>query len=425
MLTTNKVPPRRVVLAYSGGLDTSIILRWLQTHYRAEVICYTADIGQGDDTAQAEKKAYRLGAHEVHIRDLRDEFVSDYVAPMFRANAVYESAYLLGTAIARPLIAKHQIALARSCDADSVAHGATGKGNDQVRFEMAYRALAPEIQVIAPWREWDFTGRESLLEWAQSHQIPIPKDKMGEAPFSVDSNLLHISAEGKVLEDPSRPAPEFVYSRTCAACDAPDRAREIEIEFANGDPCAIDKKSMSARQCLELLNEAGGENAIGRLDLVENRQIGMKSRGVYETPGGTIWLFARRALESLTLDRELVRLRDSLMPQYAAMIYNGLWFSAEREALQTLFDHNQCYVNGLVRVQLYKGSISLLGRESPHSLYSSEYATFEADEVFDQRDAEGFIKINALRLKLAAARQKVQPASALASVSSSDEVVDV
>lgn len=399
--------PKRIVLAYSGGLDTSIILRWLQEKYKAEVICYTADIGQGDDTTLAEKKAYQLGAKNVHIQDLRDEFVQDFVAPMFRANALYESAYLLGTAIARPLIAEKQIALAKACNADAVAHGATGKGNDQVRFEMAYRAIDPNMQVIAPWRIWDFQGREKLLDWAQAHQIPIPKDKRGEAPFSVDANLLHISAEGKVLEDPAQPAPEFVYTRTCSPQKAPDKTKIIEIEFEKGNPCAIDKKIMSTRECLEKLNEIGGENAIGRLDLVENRQIGMKSRGVYETPGGTIWLFARRAIESITLDRELMRLRDSLVPQYAALIYNGLWFSPERKALQALFEHNQQFVSGRVRIQIYKGSLTLLGRDSPHSLYSPEYATFEADKVFDQKDAEGFIKINALRLQLANEQQKI------------------
>ena len=399
--------PKRIVLAYSGGLDTSIILRWLQEKYQAEVICYTADIGQGEDTALVEKKAYQLGAKTVHIQDLRDEFVQDFVAPMFRANALYESAYLLGTAIARPLIAEKQIALAKACNADAVAHGATGKGNDQVRFELAYRAIEPDMQVIAPWRIWDFQGREQLLEWAQAHQIPIPKDKKGEAPFSVDANLLHISAEGKVLEDPAQPAPEFVYTRTCSPQNAPDKPKIIEIEFQKGNPCAIDKKSMSMRECLEKLNEIGGENAIGRLDLVENRQIGMKSRGVYETPGGTIWLFARRAIESITLDRELVRLRDSLMPQYATLIYNGLWFSPERKAMQELFEYNQKFVSGKVRIQIYKGSLTLLGRDSPHSLYSAEYATFEEDKVFDQKDAEGFIKINALRLKLANQQQKI------------------
>ena len=399
--------PKRIVLAYSGGLDTSIILRWLQEKYQAEVICYTADIGQGEDTALVEKKAYQLGAKTVHIQDLRDEFVQDFVAPMFRANALYESAYLLGTAIARPLIAEKQIALAKACNADAVAHGATGKGNDQVRFELAYRAIEPDMQVIAPWRIWDFQGREELLQWAQAHQIPIPKDKKGEAPFSVDANLLHISAEGKVLEDPAQPAPEFVYTRTCSPQKAPDKPKIIEIEFQKGNPSAIDKKNMSMRECLEKLNEIGGENAIGRLDLVENRQIGMKSRGVYETPGGTIWLFARRAIESITLDRELVRLRDSLMPQYAALIYNGLWFSPERKAMQALFEHNQKFVSGRVRIQIYKGSLTLLGRDSSYSLYSPEYATFEEDKVFDQKDAEGFIKINALRLKLANAQQKI------------------
>ena len=396
---------QRIVLAYSGGLDTSIILKWLQEHYAAEVICYIANVGQGEDLASAERKAYALGAHKVCVEDLRESFVEDYVAPMFRADALYESAYLLGTAIARPLIAKRQIELARALEADAVAHGATGKGNDQVRFELTYRALAPELQVIAPWRIWDFQGRDALLDWASSRQIPVPKDKRGDAPFSVDANLLHISAEGKVLEDPSKEAPEFVYSRTRAPQDAPDEPYELDIEFQNGAPCAIDGNACSTRSCLERLNAIGGENAIGRLDLVENRQVGMKSRGIYETPGGTLWLFAKRALESLTLDRELVRLRDQLIPQYAALIYNGLWFSPERAALQKLFDHHQSFVEGRVRLRLYKGSTTLLGRESRHSLYSAEHATFESDSVFDQKDAEGFIKINALRLIIANRRQ--------------------
>ncbi len=401
---------RCIVLAYSGGLDTSIILKWLQENYAAKndaakIVCYIADIGQDEDLASAERKAYALGAHKVCIEDLRESFVEDYVAPMFRANALYESAYLLGTAIARPLIAKRQIELARELDADAVSHGATGKGNDQVRFELTYRALAPELRVIAPWRIWDFQGRDALLDWASSRQIPVPKDKRGEAPFSVDANLLHISAEGKVLEDPAQEAPEFVYARTRAPQDAPDKPRVLHIDFRNGAPCAIDGSEGSTRQCLEQLNVIGGEHAIGRLDLVENRQIGMKSRGVYETPGGTLWLFAKRALESLTLDRELTRLRDQLVPQYAALLYNGLWFSPEREALQKLFDHHQPFVEGRVSLRLYKGSTTLLGRQSPHSLYSAEHATFEADSVFDQKDAEGFIKINALRLRIANRRQ--------------------
>ncbi len=406
MKTTQATEQTRcIVLAYSGGLDTSIILKWLQENYATKIVCYIADIGQDEDLASAERKAYALGAHKVCIEDLRESFVEDYVAPMFRANALYESAYLLGTAIARPLIAKRQIELARELDADAVAHGATGKGNDQVRFELTYRALAPELRVIAPWRLWDFQGRDALLDWASSRQIPVPKDKRGEAPFSIDANLLHISAEGKVLEDPAQEAPEFVYSRTRAPQDAPDKPRMLDIDFRNGAPCAIDGTAGSTRQCLEQLNVIGGEHAIGRLDLVENRQIGMKSRGVYETPGGTLWLFAKRALESLTLDRELTRLRDQLVPQYAALLYNGLWFSPEREALQKLFDHHQSFVEGRVSLRLYKGSTTLLGRQSPHSLYSAEHATFEADSVFDQKDAEGFIKINALRLRIAHNRQ--------------------
>ena len=395
----------RIVLAYSGGLDTSIILKWLQENFDAEVVCYIADIGQDEDLAHAERKAYALGACQVCIEDLRDSFVEDYVAPMFRANALYESAYLLGTAIARPLIAKRQIELARELDADAVAHGATGKGNDQVRFELTYRALAPDLRVIAPWRLWDFQGREALLDWASRRQISVPKDKRGEAPFSVDANLLHISAEGKVLEDPSQEAPEFVYTQTRSPQDAPDTPRTLDIDFCNGAPCAIDASEGSTRSCLERLNAIGGEHAIGRLDLVENRQVGMKSRGIYETPGGTLWLFAKRTLESLTLDRELVRVRDSLIPQYAALLYNGLWFSPEREALQKLFDHDQQFVEGRVSLRLYKGSTTLLGRKSPYSLYSPEHATFEADSVFDQKDAEGFIKINALRLKIANRRK--------------------
>ena len=393
------------MLAYSGGLDTAIILKWLQENEDAEVVCYIADIGQDEDLSSAERKAYALGAHKVCVEDLRESFVEDYVAPMFRANALYESAYLLGTAIARPLIARRQIELARELDADAVAHGATGKGNDQIRFELTYRALAPELRVLAPWRIWDFQGRDALLDWASSRQIPVPKDKRGEAPFSVDANLLHISAEGKVLEDPSQEAPEFVYTRTRAPQDAPDEPRVLEIDFRNGAPCAVDGNEGSTRFCLERLNAVGGEHAVGRLDLVENRQVGMKSRGVYETPGGTLWLFAKRALESLTLDRELTRLRDSLVPQYAALLYNGLWFSPERAALQKLFDHDQSFVEGRVRLRLYKGSTTLLGRQSPHSLYSAEHATFEADSVFDQKDAEGFIKINALRLIIAHRRQ--------------------
>ena len=401
----------RIVLAYSGGLDTSIILKWLQETYKAEVVCYIADIGQDEDLQRAQRKAYDLGAHKVCVEDLRDRFVENYVAPMLRANALYESAYLLGTAIARPLIAQRQIELARELNADALAHGATGKGNDQVRFEMTYRALAPDLGVIAPWRIWDFQGREDLIAWASQRQISVPKDKRGEAPFSVDANLLHISAEGKVLEDPSQEAPEFVYARTRAPQNAPDSPRELAIDFSDGAPCAVDGKQGSTRYCLEELNKLGGEHAIGRLDLVENRQIGMKSRGIYETPGGTLWLFAKRALESLTLDRELVRLRDSLVPQYAALVYNGLWFSPEREALQKLFDYHRSFVEGRVRLRLYKGSTTLLGRESPHSLYSPQHATFEADSVFDPKDAEGFIKINALRLNIANRRQSSRQSS--------------
>jgi argininosuccinate synthase len=393
---------KKVVLAYSGGLDTSVILKWLQTHYNCEVITFTADIGQGEDITQVKSKAELHGVKHIFIEDLREEFVSDYVFPMFRANALYEGEYLLGTSIARPLIAKRQIEIARELGADAVSHGATGKGNDQVRFELGYYALQPDIKVISPWREWDLTSRTKLIDYAERHQIPVPTDKRGEAPFSVDANLLHISAEGKVLEDPNIPAEEYVFSRTVDPSDAPDTAQEIKIQFAAGDPIAINDTMMSPATLLTRLNELGGKHGIGRLDLVENRFVGMKSRGVYETPGGTILLKARRAMESITLDRGAAHLKDSLMPKYAELIYNGFWFSPEREMLQAAIDHSQTSVNGEVRLKLYKGNIIMLGRHSPNSLYSEDLVTFEEGTAdYNHSDAEGFIKLNALRLRVA------------------------
>ena len=393
---------KKVVLAYSGGLDTSVILKWLQTHYNCEVITFTADIGQGEDITQVKSKAELHGVKHIFIEDLREEFVSDYVFPMFRANALYEGEYLLGTSIARPLIAKRQIEIARELGADAVSHGATGKGNDQVRFELGYYALQPDIKVISPWREWDLTSRTKLIDYAERHQIPVPTDKRGEAPFSVDANLLHISAEGKVLEDPNIPAEEYVFSRTVDPSDAPDTAEEIKIQFAAGDPIAINDTMMSPAKLLARLNELGGKHGIGRLDLVENRFVGMKSRGVYETPGGTILLKARRAMESITLDRGAAHLKDSLMPKYAELIYNGFWFSPEREMLQAAIDHSQTSVNGEVRLKLYKGNIIMLGRNSPNSLYSEDLVTFEEGTAdYNHSDAEGFIKLNALRLRVA------------------------
>jgi argininosuccinate synthase len=397
---------RKVVLAYSGGLDTSVILRWLQDTYRCEVVTFTADLGQGEELEPARRKAEMLGVREIFIDDLREEFVRDFVFPMFRANALYEGAYLLGTSIARPLIAKRQIEIARQVGADAVAHGATGKGNDQVRFELGYYALAPDIKVIAPWREWDLTSRTRLLEYAERHQIPIARDKRGEAPFSVDANLLHVSAEGKVLEDPWIEPAEFVFSRTVAPEAAPDRPDHVEIAFERGDAVAVDGQKLSPAALLQRLNELGGEHGVGRLDLVENRFVGMKSRGVYETPGGTILLAAHRGIESLTLDRGSAHLKDELMPRYAELIYNGFWFSPEREMLQALIDKSQENVEGLVRLKLYKGSVSVVGRQSAKSLYSLAHVTFEEDAVYDQRDAEGFIKLNALRLRLAAHRAR-------------------
>ena len=395
---------KKVVLAYSGGLDTSIILRWLQDTYRCEVVTFTADLGQGEELEPARKKAEMMGIKQIYIEDLREEFVRDYVFPMFRANALYEGTYLLGTSIARPLIAKRQIEIAIETGADAVCHGATGKGNDQVRFELGYYALKPDIKVIAPWREWDLTSRTKLMEYAQAHQIPVPKDKRGEAPFSVDANLLHISAEGKVLEDPWQEPEEYVYSRTVRPEDAPDRPTYVEIEFRKGDPVAIDGVAMSPATLLTQLNKLGGANGVGRLDLVENRFVGMKSRGVYETPGGTVLAAAHRGIESLTLDRGAMHLKDDLMPRYAELVYNGFWFSPERHMLQALIDKSQEHVNGTVRLKLYKGSVSVVGRKSPDSLYSLAHVTFEEDSVYDQHDAEGFIKLNALRLRLGALR---------------------
>ncbi len=400
---------KKVVLAYSGGLDTSIILKWLQTEYGAEVVTFTADLGQGEELSPAREKALLLGIkpENIFIEDLREEFVRDYVFPMFRANALYEGLYLLGTSIARPLIAKQQIEIARKVGADAVCHGATGKGNDQVRFELGYYALEPDITVIAPWREWEFKSREALLDFAEKHQIPISKDKRGDAPFSVDANLLHSSSEGKVLEDPSVDAPEFVYQRTISPEAAPDKATEITIDFERGDAVAIDGEKLSPAQLLTKLNQLGHDNGIGRLDLVENRFVGMKSRGVYETPGGTILLAAHRGIESITLDRGAAHLKDDLMPRYAELIYNGLWFAPEREMLQALIDKSQEKVTGRVRVKLYKGNGTVTGRESPYSLYDQELVTFEEGAVaYDQRDAAGFIKLNALRLRVNANRDR-------------------
>jgi argininosuccinate synthase len=391
---------KKVVLAYSGGLDTSVILKWLRETYDCEVVTFTADLGQGEELEPARKKAEMFGVREIYIEDLREDFVRDYVFPMFRANALYEGVYLLGTSIARPLIAKRQIEIAHETGADAVAHGATGKGNDQVRFELSYYALDPDIKVISPWREWDLTSRSKLIEFAEQHQIPIAKDKRGEAPFSVDANLLHISAEGKVLEDPWVAPEEYVYSRSVAPEDAPDEPREIEIAFERGDAVAVDGERLAPAALLTRLNELGGANGIGRLDLVENRFVGMKSRGIYETPGGTVLLAAHRAMESITLDRGAAHLKDEVMPRYAELIYNGFWFAPEREMLQALIDKSQERVNGQVRLKLYKGNVMVLGRRSPDSLYSMEHVTFEDDAVYDQRDAEGFIKLNALRLRL-------------------------
>ena len=399
---------KKVVLAYSGGLDTSIILKWLQETYACEVVTFTADLGQGEELEPARAKAEMLGIKEIYIEDLREEFVRDYVFPMFRANALYEGVYLLGTSIARPLIAKRQIEIAAATGADAVCHGATGKGNDQVRFELGYYACNPDIRVIAPWREWDLNSREKLVAYAEQHQIPVPKDKRGEAPFSVDANLLHTSSEGKVLEDPAALCPEFVYQRTTSPEEAPDKPTHIEVGFEGGDAVSIDGERLSPAALLERLNNLGGDNGIGRLDLVENRFVGMKSRGVYETPGGTILLAARRGLESLTLDRGAAHLKDELMPRYAELIYNGLWFSPEREMLQAAIDESQKYVTGSVTLKLYKGTASVMARKSDYSLYSEAHVTFEEDAVYDQKDAEGFINLNALRLKLLGRRKHVR-----------------
>src|SRR6188472_4762194 len=395
----------KVVLAYSGGLDTSIILKWLQTEYDAEVVTFTADLGQGEEVEPARRKAEMLGIkpENIFIDDLREEFVRDYVFPMFRANTVYEGQYLLGTSIARPLIARKQIEIAEKVGADAVAHGATGKGNDQVRFELTYYALNPDIKVIAPWREWKFKLRSELIEFAEKHQIPVAKDKRGEAPFSVDANLLHSSSEGKVLEDPAQEPPPYVYQRTLSPEEAPDKAVEITIGFERGNPVSINGARLSPAALLIELNAYGKENGIGRVDLVENRFVGMKSRGCYETPGGTILYVAHRAIESITLDREAAHLKDSLMPRYAEIVYNGFWFSPERRMLQALIDESQKSVTGTVRLKLYKGNTIVTGRQSPNSLYSMKHVTFEDDQgAYDQFDAQGFIKLNALRLRLGA-----------------------
>ncbi len=400
---------KKVVLAYSGGLDTSIILKWLQTTYGCEIVTFTADLGQGEELAPAREKALLLGIkpENIFIEDLREEFVRDYVFPMFRANTVYEGQYLLGTSIARPLIGKRQIEIAEQVGADAVCHGATGKGNDQVRFELAYYALKPDVKVIAPWREWDMRSREALIAFAEAHQIPIAKDKRGEAPFSTDANLLHTSSEGKVLEDPAQDVPDYVYSRTVNPEDAPDRASYVTIDFERGDAVALDGEKTSPAALLARLNELGRTNGIGRVDLVENRFVGMKSRGMYETPGGTILLAAHRGIESVTLDRGAAHLKDELMPRYAELVYNGFWFAPEREMLQAAIDKSQELVTGRVRLKLYKGNVGVVGRESPYSLYDQDLVTFEEGAVaYDQHDAEGFIKLNALRLRTLGQRKR-------------------
>ena len=390
---------KKVVLAYSGGLDTSVILRWLQDTYACEVVTFTADLGQGEELEPARANAEMLGIKEIFIEDLRDIFVRDYVFPMFRANALYEGTYLLGTSIARPLIAKRQIEIAHAVGADAVAHGATGKGNDQVRFELGYYALDPDIRVIAPWREWDLDSRTKLIAYAEANQIPVPTDKRGEAPYSTDANLLHISYEGKVLEDPWIGPDEDMFTRSVSPQDAPDKVTTIEIDFAAGDPVAVDGETLGPADLLARLNTLAGTNGIGRIDIVESRYVGMKSRGVYETPGGTILQHARRAIESITLDRGQMHLKDELMPRYAELVYNGYWFSPERDMLQAAVDATQAFVTGTVRLDLYKGNVTVSGRKSPHSLYDEATVTFEADQVYDQKDAEGFIRLNALRLK--------------------------
>jgi argininosuccinate synthase len=397
---------KKVVLAYSGGLDTSIILKWLHQAFGAEVVTFTADLGQGEELGPARKTAELMGASEIFVEDLRETFVADYVFPMFRANALYEGNYLLGTSIARPLIAKRLVEIAHQTGADAIAHGATGKGNDQVRFELAALAIDPDIRIVAPWREWEFTSRGDLIDFAEKHQIPVPKDKRGEAPFSVDANLLHSSSEGKVLEDPWTEPPDYVYQRTISPEEAPDKATSIEIGFERGDPVSLDGKALSPANLLAALNDLGRDNGIGRIDLVENRFVGMKSRGVYETPGGTILYHAHRAMESLTLDREAQHLKDELAPRYAELVYNGFWFAPERDMLQALVDKSQEQVAGTVRMKLYKGNAIATGRKSPNSLYSEELVTFEEGEGYDQADAEGFIRLNALRLRTLAARAK-------------------
>ena len=395
----------KIVLAYSGGLDTSVILKWLQEVYDCEVVTFTADLGQGEEVEPAREKAKAAGVKEIFIDDLREEFVRDFVFPIFRANALYEGIYLLGTSIARPLISKRQIEIARQVGADAVSHGATGKGNDQIRFELGYYALEPDIKVIAPWREWDLDSRTKLMEFAREHQIPISRDKIDEPPYSTDANLLHISYEGKALEDPWVEADDAMYTRSVSPEMAPDTPTYVEIDFDQGDAVAVDGQEMSPATLLTKLNELGGANGIGRIDIVENRYVGMKSRGVYETPGGTILIAAHRGIESLTLDRGAAHLKDELMPRYAELVYNGFWFSPEREMLQAAVDESQKYVSGKVRLKLFKGSVSVVGRKSPVSLYSEQHVTFEADTVYDQRDAEGFIKLNALRLRLMNARK--------------------
>ena len=408
-MSSPKSKIKRVVLAYSGGLDTSIILKWLQTEYGAEVVTFTADLGQGEELEPARKKAEMLGVRPEHffIEDMREEFVRDYVFPMFRANAQYEGQYLLGTSIARPLIAKRLVEIAREVGADAIAHGATGKGNDQVRFELSAYALDPDIRIIAPWREWSFPSRTALIAFAEKHQIPIAKDKRGEAPFSTDANLLHVSSEGKVLEDPAEETPHYVYSRTVDPESAPDKPTVIEIAFEKGDACAVDGKAMSPATLLAALNKLGHDNGVGRLDLVENRYVGMKSRGMYETPGGTILIAAHRAIELITLDRGAAHLKDELMPKYAELIYNGFWFAPEREHLQTLIDKSQEFVAGRVRLKLYKGGVYVIGRDSPYSLYDQDLVTFEEGAAaYDHNDAAGFIKLNALRLRTLAKRKK-------------------
>src|SRR5579872_5575946 len=400
---------KKIVLAYSGGLDTSVMLKWFQETYRAEIVTFTADLGQGEELEPARRKAEMLGIKpgNIFIEDLRGEFVRDFVFPMFRANAVYEGQYLLGTSIARPLIAKKQIEIAEKVGADAVSHGATGKGNDQVRFELGYYALKPDIKVIAPWREWDLTSRTKLLEFAEAHQIPIAKDKRGEAPFSVDANLLHSSSEGKVLEDPSKEADSIVYQRTISPEEAPDKATYVEVGFEKGDAVSIDGQKLSPAGLLTKLNELGRANGIGRLDLVENRFVGMKSRGIYETPGGTILITAHRGMESITLDRGAAHLKDELMPKYAELVYYGFWYSPEREMLQAAIDKSQEFVAGTVRLKLYKGNATVVGRSSPNSLYSQSLVTFEDDKgAYDQKDAQGFIKLNALRLRTLAMRKR-------------------